>query len=215
MNISKKNILRKEKIFGIGLSRTGTTSLAAALKLLGFEAVHYPPYYIDKFFRIQIEKDILNNNEALTDAPIAHRYKELDSQFPGSKFILTYRSDEEWIKSAKKFFTRPKGKFNEVYIRDILKCVNPQNKIWRNRFIVRIIIYGSYKFKEQSYLKNYQKHNSEVIDYFKDRKNDLLVIDLTKDEFKWEKICEFLGVAVPDVSFPHSNNSKLKQKGVK
>ena len=34
--------MRTAKVFGIGLSRTGTTSLSEALGILGFSAVHYP-----------------------------------------------------------------------------------------------------------------------------------------------------------------------------
>ena len=33
---------RRGKILGIGLSRTGTTSLTRALEILGLRAVHFP-----------------------------------------------------------------------------------------------------------------------------------------------------------------------------
>ncbi|HEV8715109.1 MAG TPA: sulfotransferase [Candidatus Binatia bacterium] len=33
--------MRRSKIFGLGLSRTGTTSLTEALEILGFSTIHY------------------------------------------------------------------------------------------------------------------------------------------------------------------------------
>jgi hypothetical protein len=38
MNIAEKSF----KIFGLGLSKTGTSSLADALNELGFPTIHYP-----------------------------------------------------------------------------------------------------------------------------------------------------------------------------
>ena len=34
--------VKKPKIFGVGLSRTGTRSLTQGLQMLGFDAIHYP-----------------------------------------------------------------------------------------------------------------------------------------------------------------------------
>ena len=41
-----------------------------------------------------------------------------------------------------------------------------------------------------------RRHNREVREHFRDRPDDLLVIDLTRDG-RWEPICEFLGHPVP------------------
>lgn len=58
------------KGFGIGLSKTGTISLFAALALLGYRAAEH---------------------DVATDLPLAAFYPQLDERYPGSKFILTLR----------------------------------------------------------------------------------------------------------------------------
>jgi hypothetical protein len=77
------------KIFGIGLTRTGTTSLTEALKLLGYSAVHCPMSYEE-----------IENHDASTDTAVAARFEFLDLLYPNSKFILTIRDLDSWIESA-------------------------------------------------------------------------------------------------------------------
>ena len=50
----------------------------------------------------------------------------------------------------------------------------------------------------------YSNHNKEVINYFKDRPQDLLILDFTKGD-NWEKLCGFLGRSLPAKPFPHYN----------
>lgn len=45
------------------------------------------------------------------------------------------------------------------------------------------------------------------MDHFKDRQNDLLVVDFTQGA-GWEELCGFLGRDVPDIPFPHANNKR-------
>ena len=73
------------KIFNIGFSRTGTTSLTEALQILGFSAYHFPKSFD------QIEK-----HDACTDMSITLGYKFLDLMYPESKYILTTRKLESW-----------------------------------------------------------------------------------------------------------------------
>jgi hypothetical protein len=44
------------------------------------------------------------------------------------------------------------------------------------------------------------------MEYFKDRPEDLLVIDFTKGE-EWEKLCSFLRKDIPTEDFPHYNSA--------
>ena len=73
------------KVFGIGLSRTGTTSLTLALKALGYQAAHFPS---DDDTRREvtahvlagggpIELTILKELDALTDTPVCSLPKPL------------------------------------------------------------------------------------------------------------------------------------------
>ena len=64
---------------------------------------------------------------------------------------------------------------------------------------------------EAVYVERYERHNREVLDYFRDRPGDLLVIDLPGDA-GWEKLCAFLGHPVPDEPFPHANKASLSRR---
>ena len=96
------------KIFGIGLSKTGTTSLAQALEALGYRTkdnlgvVTYASGDLSS-----IDLDVVDAHDALTDTPIPSFYRELDAAYPGSKFILTVRDSNGWLMSCKKQFTQP------------------------------------------------------------------------------------------------------------
>jgi len=94
------------KIFGIGLSKTGTSSLAQALAILGFRTKDYPgvAQYIPGDLST-LDPAMLDGHDALTDTPIPSLYPALDARYPGAKFILTVRSMDGWLKSCKKQFT--------------------------------------------------------------------------------------------------------------
>ena len=75
------------KIFGIGYSKTGTTSLTKALRILGYNALHFPIHtmkHSSEKLNLRYEKLW---RQAYSDTPIPLFYKELDKRFPGSKFI--------------------------------------------------------------------------------------------------------------------------------
>lgn len=133
------------KIFGIGLSKTGTTSLKEALTILGYKSIHYPWSMLD-----------IHNHDASLDIPVACRYKELDKLYPNSKFILTTRPFDEWILKRKK---KPKDK-------------EPQPK-WK--LDTRILMYGSINYDEKLYTEAYHRHHNDVYDYFANRNDLLVL----------------------------------------
>ena len=62
-------------------------------------------------------------------------------------------------------------------------------------------------YDEKSLKKSYLKHIEEVKEYFKDRKNDLLVINL-KDENVISKLEKFIDYKFINKEIPHLNKSK-------
>ncbi len=64
---------------------------------------------------------------------------------------------------------------------------------------------------EEIYIKRFDDHNREVINYFKDRSKDLLVLDLAKGD-GWEKLCPFLGTGTLKSQFPHANKDSDRKK---
>jgi hypothetical protein len=140
------------KIYGIGLSRTGTTSLTHAMWENGCNMIHYP----------QFSNLFDPKNEGASDLPAAIYFKELDKKFPDSKFIYTIRDKESWIKSMENHFTK------HVSVNSWLK----EN---------RIKMYGSIDFNKELCLQAYDSHDQNVREYFQNRE-DFLIINICGGE---------------------------------
>lgn len=160
------------KIFGIGLSRTGTTSLARAVSDLGFASVHYPD-----------SRSLLEGHwDAAFDLPVVIHYKVLDAKFSGSKFIYTVREKGAWLDSMEAYLTR--------------RGVASQSQL-RNRERV----YGQCNFDREIYSAAYDKHHNDVTQHFKDRPDDLLAMDICAGD-GWELLLPFLNMESDIVGFP-------------
>lgn len=181
------------KIFGIGLSRTGTASLHNALTILGFNSVHFPRIFMVGGNDLVFYPNEAHYYDAMVDTPVAVFYKKLDDIFCDSKFILTERDIPSWLRSCEKFFSLPSFEGNKIA-----------------RLIAKKLygLDGDILFDWNKYLLGYHNHINDIKEYFKDRKQDLLTIDICGGE-GWEKLCPFLEVGIPDVPFPHDN--KLEQ----
>lgn len=178
----------KRKVFGIGFHKTATSSLAAAFYILGYNVTgffgaHDPD--IGKHV-YDLAYDLADRFDAAQDTPWPILYKELDKRYPGSKFILTVRPTDKWINSVVKHFKNQHIPIHE----------------W---------IYGvrTARGNEDVYIRRFQDHNREVQEYFKDRPNDLLVMDITRGE-GWEKLCPFLGQEIPPFDFPAQNTARVR-----
>lgn len=185
------------KIFGIGLSKTGTTSLARALEILGYKTRDYlgvTSYIAGDLSSIDLQA--IDANDAFTDTPIPSFYRELDARYPNSKFILTTRDMDGWLKSCKKQFTK--------------RMVEMQNEATRQ---LHTDLYGCFEFDSDKYVSGYDRFMSGVLNYFKDRPQDLLVIDICGGE-NWAQLCSFLGKPIPHAPFPLTNVSAIQRMDI-
>ena len=177
------------KVFGIGLQRTGLTSLTTALNQLGIKTIQCP-----KELFHDLAHDIIREYDGFTDNPVQLLYKELDKKYPNSKFIFTTRDKESWLKSMHWLFTIGAVKFKTA------------NELFGDEFHRRF--YGTTEFNEELFLEKYQTYNQGVLDYFSDRPEDLLIINIEQGE-GFNKLCQFLGKSMPaGADFPHRNQSE-------
>jgi hypothetical protein len=184
------------KIFGIGLSRTGTSSLNQALIRLGFKSVHYPP--IKHLF------NVMEKYDAATDTTVAVKYKELDKKYPNSKFILTIRDVGEWLDSCKWFFSREKAQRDAQ--RRQGKPILSQQQLFIRRYL-----YGNEFFDEESYREGFLLFLKDAQLYFKNRPDDLLVMNIAKGD-GFNVLCPFLGVPTINKPFPHLHYKRTWKK---
>lgn len=180
------------KIFGIGMFKTGTTTLGRALNDLGF-SVFNGPWINEK----EVYYDAWNPNisnfepykasivakvkayDAFADYPFMYIYPLLDEWFPNSLFIYTERDSHAVANSDRAMWLR-KGKS----LLDI-----PTKKVFVQRYL---------------------RHQEEVLSYFEGR-DDFLRVNWSSGD-GWEKLCNFLNCPTPDSSFPHRNTGSYKIK---
>lgn len=177
------------KVFGIGWAKTGTTTLKTCFEVLGYS--HYG-YKLMLVGRIDQVLAIARRYDTFQDWPWTLYYEELDERFPGSKFVLTTRDCDRWLKSYRNAISRqrPTEMLNEAR-RKIYGFIPTEAKDWH-------------------LISRYQQHDADVRNYFMDRPDDLLVVNWEKGD-GWKQLCEFLGKPIPEKSFPHSNKGVYKQ----
>ena len=181
--------MKSTKVFGIGFHKTGTTTLASALRILGYSVTG--PFGIDQTDIGLTATDqalrIARDWDAAQDNPWPIVYRDLDRAFPGSKFVLTIRETNDWFASVVRHFGGQSTPMRE----------------W-------IYGVGDPFDHEAIYKKRYEEHNREVLEYFENRQNDLLVLPIT-DGAGWAHLCPFLGLEEPATEFPHSNSHRERR----
>jgi hypothetical protein len=183
------------KIFQIGFNKCGTTSLFHLFKKNGIKSVHH------SFNGVKISKVIYDNLhkglpllDSIDDFVFysdmewgqqlyAYKlFRELDNQYPESKFILNIRNVDNWLKSRLN---------HQRYMAKDMKRLNLT--------MDEVLDY---------WVQDFISHNESVNHYFKDKPKKLLVFDIEKDDPK--NICTFLSdhFDLRCNNFPKSNYSK-------
>lgn len=127
------------KVFGLGLGKTGTRSLADAMKVLGYTVKHAP-------------RDLsqVHDNDFTNDLFIATRYRFLDYVYPNAKFLCTYRDLKPWLASASRF-DKKRGLGG------------------LRRMETRFDALGAVCFNEEKFIEAHEKYYREVREYFAGR----------------------------------------------
>ncbi|HEY8520697.1 MAG TPA: sulfotransferase [Gammaproteobacteria bacterium] len=177
------------KIFGIGWAKTGTTTLGTCFKILGYKhqgqrldlVDHLPGNRLEPILAVAARSDTFD------DWPWILLYQELDRAFPGSKFVLTLRDSDRWLRSY----------------RNMLRTEPPPSAELRRR---RRILYGFdvETATDEQLVARYEAHNRDVLAYFEGRSDALLTVNWEAGD-GWERLCAFVGKPVPDRPLPHAN----------
>lgn len=179
--------MKDRKVFGIGLNKTGTTTLKACLEHLGYTVCSPDLELLRCVDRNELGPvfEFAEDYDGFQDWPWPLIYKELDKEYDNSKFILTRRKGSEaWFESLKKHAIK----------------TGPTE--------YRKIVYD-YEMplgNKDYHVEIYKRHNEEVRRYFEGREDDFLEVCWEEGD-KWERLCSFLGHEVPEVEFPHERKS--------
>lgn len=176
----------RPRVFGIGLSRTGTQSLATALQVLGYRVKHWPMHMWD-----------IHASEACTDISVSCRFEFLDSLYPGSRFVYTERDLDSWLLSCERWWRRN----NRPQLDDPQQggyAATEREYEW--------LIYGAWEFGRERFAEAYRRHERRVLEYFAERPGDLLRLNIAAGQ-GWDRLLPFLGFQ--SVPFPHENKGPV------
>lgn len=187
-------------VFGLGLSKTGTTSLGSALRRLGLNSIHWPidPQTVREIDRGRTRLSIFDQYDAVVDcATCIVAYQELARMYPAARFVLSVRSDRRaWSRSIERHWSRADQAtdWDTVTIEN-----NPAKyaaKIYRHQ------VFGGLEYDRRHYLDVYERHWSAVLLAFREAPQRLLVHDF---EQGYRPLARFLGRPVPDDLYPCEN----------
>jgi len=183
------------KVFGIGLSRTATTSLHHALTILNYRAIHWNNPYT----RGAISRDDLFFFDAFSDAVVAYQFELLYHTFPNAKFIYTDRSMDSWVNSISRHYKEHHNIDNPQALRaQVFKLRLNLIPGW-----AEANLYCHHSSWEEPYVH----HHERVKKFFRDKpKERFLQLRICEGE-GWERLSPFLGREIPDTAFPNRNRS--------
>jgi glycogen synthase len=198
--------VNRPRIFQLGFNKCGSQSLHRLFCVNEIPAIHYGagtlassifnnhikgrPLLGDEYQRFVAFFDMENIYDSLGPVYIAlSLFKKLDKQYPGSKFILNTRDREKWIKSRSTHG-------------DIANHLN---------YIA--IVGDKYNLTEEQvkerWRQEWDEHHKSVLEYFKDRPNDLLVYDIECEPIA--KVCDYfseqLGLTLKPELYMHINKT--------
>jgi len=205
------------KIIGAGFPRTGTMTIKTALQELGFNQTYHWRDLIAKPQKLTLWKQLQTTGatdwqmlfegfQGSVDFPGYPFYKEMLSQYPEAKVILTTRPFEAWYESVLTTIWERKVRA-EQYPKDFKKLQGDEKWIemaaqWMRRTFLHDQFDGQFTNKAVVEKAFYQ-HHDEVMKNVPKKK--LLIYDVKEG---WQPLCDFLNVPIPDTDFPHLNKKE-------
>ncbi|WP_105190174.1 MULTISPECIES: sulfotransferase family protein [unclassified Pseudoalteromonas] len=175
-----------EKIFVLGLPRTGTTSVCVAALQLGLPTAH-TAYTQACFEQAQV----------VADTPCFSHFPELAKRYPHSRFILLCRDEQSWLASIKQLLARMSdnllcthGGFSPLLKQSYGRVFAPLNEQTLG--------------DDEHLLHCYRRHQHQVREYFADQSERLLCLNLSEPG-AYQTFCRFLQVPPQAGAFAHLN----------
>lgn len=173
------------KIFAIGFNKTATLSLDTLFQDLGFaNSCHNTKWRSRRAHLTRWRK------RAFSDGP-PEDFRRLDSHYPRSKFILNTRDPLEWLDSRYqhyKLMEQQHGPQSHVFWRPTPDSV-------------------------EKWVHGRNRYHIDVLSHFRDRPDDLLVVNYIRDPDAAGKVAAFLDLP-GDWSKPYSRSTeKTREQG--
>lgn len=190
---------QQEKVFCIGLNKTGTTSLSAALHDLGFRlgSQRRGELLLDDWARRDFCRIfyLCYSADAFKDIPFSlpFTFEAIDQHFPNAKFIMSLRDDgEQWYESITRFHSKLWADGKRIPTAEDLKTATyiKRGRPWHsNRLIYNTP--ETEPYRKDDLLQFYANHRDAVRSYFKHRSGKMLEINVARSD-DYARMCEFL-----------------------
>ncbi|UJR14405.1 hypothetical protein I4U23_001402 [Adineta vaga] len=205
------------RVIGVGLPRTGTSSVKAALEILGFGPCHHmtelmnEPDRIVEFIRAYAGEKVdfrrlMKGYGSTVDAPTFDFYKEIQQAYPDAKIILTVRdSNEKWFESYQ----------------NTIGLIATSNFYHFSIYLIRFLRLQSIMGRQavRKWIRDYgaigpamhEQHNQRIIN--ENQTDEILIYNVKEG---WIPLCKFLEVSVPEnIPFPNINDTKEFQRNIR
>ena len=200
------------KIICAGFPKTGTKSIAKALRHLGFTVFDWDeqlldsPDFLDHWVDVFQNgdkpdvKQLYQNADAAVDMPGHFFFEEILEAFPDCKVILTERDEDSWLQSwvRQQQSNLAEGSLSAMFMGMLTQTGRKFRDVL---FPYLTAAFGSCNPKSTYiFRKRYRIHNHRVKSIVPADK--LLVYNVKQG---WKPLCDFLKCEVPAVAFPHEN----------
>jgi hypothetical protein len=206
------------KVIGAGWGRTGTESLKKALEILEFGKCYHMFELIKDGKRVVYWEQLARGEkpdydklfdgfQSAVDFPASMYYRELMTQYPNAKVILSYRDPDKWYESASNTIFKPLPVLIVPISRVLglfFKNLSYFQRIAKNVIEPLFTDFMQGKKDDREFMIN--MYNQWVADVKKNVPAEKLLVFEAKEG--WEPLCKFLGVPVPDVPYPRGNDSE-------
>ncbi len=181
----------RRPVFGLGLARTGTTSMHEAMLALGFDSAPSSATLIDG-----IDEAFLDRHDAFFDNPVPFLRDELHRARPDARFVVTHRPVDPWLTSMAWLFGEG------------LDRLDADTRALGDR--VHRFVYGTDRFDADRLRRIHAEHYDDLRSWSSDR-DDVLWLEVD-DGLDWQPLCDFLSVPVPAEPFPRLNGSGVRRR---
>lgn len=191
-------------VFEIGVGRTGSRSVALAVRQLGLFVRHgfsgcpgCVQDSVEKLLQGRVDLDLYRTCEYSGNVAAVH-WRQLAEQRPDAKWVLTTRPMGQWLRSMELNFLE-----NEYH------RMSRRKDTWTYQYSKRMwgVDWDLAHLRQQ-----HQLHLAQVRVYFQGTE-DLLELDVftEPDHVLWEKLARFLGRPLPAVSpaFPRIRKRRV------
>lgn len=201
------------RVIGVGLHRTGSMSVKAALERVGFGPCYHGLEALRRCrdgghwlaaYESGGEYDwplIFDGYRATMDWPTVYFWERLAAAYPEAKILLTDRDPESWWQSHTTMFRNGQAAL-EDRTDEQRKWAEESGFARMEEALAKIApaVFDGRIFEREHCLRVFEEHNARV------RRTvpaDRLLVYRVQEG--WEPLCRFLGVEVPDEPFPRVN----------